>query len=414
MRSAGGVRRALAVLVAVALAGCASLAPQVPAAPGAPALGRIAIVAGEQAPEIRFEGFARGRAGGAAIGGGVTFLNCVAIGASSTCAGPFCGAMAVLWLGVCGAASVVGGVAGAVAAPSAESVRGAETAMRTALDSNTIQDSLRQQIELAARAQGAAPVVRADADTVVEASLVRAGTAGAGIDAPVELTMQAQVRVLRAATEEELYRSQFVHLGERVKLAQWAERDGERLLRGLERGYASLATHIAESLFLLYPLPEQKARSAGLLAASFGLAPIEPKTRGQLTGDRVIGPRFEWTLVDTLQPTLRWEAFPRDAERTAAPADMARVENVTYDLVLARETNLAPTGEVYRRQGLPRPEHRLEVALQPGARYFWTVRARFTLDGATRVIGWGTTHHIARESMTVPSRYSYRFRTPEK
>jgi hypothetical protein len=413
-RSAGLLACALAVLVTVVHAGCASLPPQVPTAPGATALGRVAVVAGGGTPEIKFEGFVHGRAGGAAIGSGVTFLSCVSIGASSTCAGPFCGPMAVLWLGVCGAASVVGGVAGAVAAPSAETVRGAEARLHAALDVDTIHDSLRQQIELAARAHGAVPVSRKDADTLLEASIVRAGTAGAGIDAPIELRMRAQVRLLRAATGEELYRAEYTHLGERLKLAQWAEGDGEHLLRGLERGYAALATHIAESLFLLYPLPEQQAGSAGLLAVSFGLAPIDPKTRGTLTGDRLIGDRFEWTRVGSLQPTLRWEAFPREAERTAASADMARVENVAYDLVLAREENLAPSREVYRREGLPQPEHRVETMLQPGARYFWTVRARFTLDGATRVTGWGATHHIARESMTVPSPYSYRFRTPDK
>lgn len=412
MRNAGGLRRVLAALVAVVHAGCASLPSQVPSAPGAAALGRVAVVAGGDTPEIKFEGFVHGRVGGAALGSGVTFLSCMSIGASSTCAGPFCGPMAMLWLGVCGAASVVGGVAGAIAAPSAETVHGAEVRLHAALDVDMIHDSLRQQIELAVRANGAVPVSRKDADTLIEASIVRAGTAGAGIDAPIELRMQARIRLLRAATGAEFYRAEYTHLGERLTLAQWAERDGERLLRGLERGYEALATHIAESVILLYPFPEQRAGSAGILAVSFGLAPIEPKTRGTLTGDRLIGERFEWTRVNTLQPTLRWEAFPRPADREGAPADMARVENVTYDLVVAREKNLAPTQEVYRRQGLPAPEHRLEVTLEPGARYFWTVRARFTLDGATRVTGWGATSYEAREGMTAPSHHSYRFRTP--
>jgi hypothetical protein len=66
---------------------------------------------------------------------------------------------------------------------------------------------------------------------------------------------------------------------------------------------------------------------------------------------------------------------------------------------------------VYRRDGLLRPEHVLEEALAPNARYFWTVRARFELDGATRVTGWGSTHDVARDSMSSPSRFSYRFRT---
>jgi hypothetical protein len=91
---------------------------------------------------------------------------------------------------------------------------------------------------------------------------------------------------------------------------------------------------------------------------------------------------------------------------------MARVAKVSYDLVIAREQDLAPAEIVYRRAGLPVPEHRLESPLQPKTRYFWTVRARFELDGAPRVTGWGTTHYAARDTMTAPSRFSYRFRTP--
>jgi hypothetical protein len=51
---------------------------------------------------------------------------------------------------------------------------------------------------------------------------------------------------------------------------------------------------------------------------------------------------------------------------------------------------LAPAGIVYRRDGLASPTHTLETALSPGTRYFWTVRARFELDGRERVTEWGT------------------------
>jgi len=51
------------------------------------------------------------------------------------------------------------------------------------------------------------------------------------------------------------------------------------------------------------------------------------------------------------------------------------------------------------------------IAPQPKMRHFWTMRARFELDGATRVTGWGSDHYMGRDSMTAPSRFSYRFRT---
>lgn len=404
--------RALLALVAALHAGCATLEPQLPRAPERASLGRIAVVAGSDAPVIKFEGFARGKGEGAAAGAGVTFVSCLASMGPGTCSGPFCGAVVVLWLGICGVAGAVGGAAGAASAQSAAEVRGAEAAMRSALDAQAIQESLRRQIERAALAQGAVPAAPAGADSLVEATLAYAGTAGAGINAPIQLQMVVRVRVLRAADRSERYAAQVRYLGERRKLAEWAENDAARLLAGLRRGYEALAAHIADAVFLLYPLPDQQPGSAGLLAVSFGLAPVEPKTRGTLTGDRLIGDRFEWTRVDSLQPMMRWQGFPREVDRAVAPEDMARVSNVTYDLVIARERNLAAADIVYRRSGLPAPGHRLETPLEPNARYFWTVRARFMLDGVPHVTGWGSTHYVARDGVTSPSQFSFRFRTP--
>lgn len=404
--------RTLLALFAALHAGCATLEPQLPRAPDRGSLGRIAVVAGGEAPEIKFKGFARGKGEGAAAGAGVTLATCVASMRPGACSGPFCGAVVVLWLGICGVASAVGGVAGAVAAPSAREARGAESAMRSALDAKTIQESLRQQIEGAALAQGAAPALPAEADSLLEATLVHAGTAGAGINAPIQLQMVVRVRILSAADRSERYVAQVRYLGERRKLEEWAANDAAHLLAGLHHGYAVLAAHIADGVFLLYPFPDQQAGTAGILAAAFGLAPLEPKTRGTLTGDRLIGERFEWTQVDSLQPTLSWQAFPRAADRAAAPEDMARVQAVRYDLVIARERNLAPAEIVYRRMGLPGPAHRVEAPLPANAHFFWTVRARFTLDGAPHVTGWGSTHFAARDGVTSPSQFSFRFRTP--
>jgi hypothetical protein len=148
------------------------------------------------------------------------------------------------------------------------------------------------------------------------------------------------------------------------------------------------------------------------LSTAFGLAPISPPTRGQLSGDAVIGRVFEWTAADSLAPTLRWQSFPRDSDRAIAPEDMSRVRNVTYDLVIAREENMAPGEVVYARSGLPAAGHVLETALKPGKRYFWTIRAHFDLDGRPRVTEWGSTRFIVREPAPAPTRSSYRFRTP--
>ena len=164
-------------------------------------------------------------------------------------------------------------------------------------------------------------------------------------------------------------------------------------------------------MYLLYPFPSQEAGAAGALSAAFGLAPLDPPTRGTATG-MSLAERFEWAGVASTQPLLRWEAFPRAVDLRTSPAEMQRASNISYDLVIARERNLAPAEIVYRRSRLPAPEHRLETPLEPHAHFYWTVRARFALDGRPRVTGWASTHYQARDSATAPSSFSYRFRTP--
>ena len=95
----------------------------------------------------------------------------------------------------------------------------------------------------------------------------------------------------------------------------------------------------------------------------------------------------------------------------AAPEEMGRVDNVRYDLVIAQERDFAPAEIIYRREGLPDSEHTIEIALSPDTRYYWTVRARFMLDGRERVSEWGSSHFEVREQWTAPSLLSYRFKT---
>lgn len=394
-------------------------------------LGKVAVVATTHEPEIKFEGFARGKGEGAATGARKTFVPCLEeLGRG--CSGAVCGAAAILWLGVCGAASAVGGVVGAAAAPGAEEVRAAEATLSKVLDAKTIQESLRDQVVAAALAKGTSLVsvspqsaqdatqlrdyrslAAAGVDTVLEVALTKAGTKGSGINPPLILDMEAHVRLIRTGDNIEVFSADYGYLGERLKLSEWSANQAERLLRALKAGYETLGSHIYDNVFLLYPFPDRQPHTAGgLLSVAFGLAPISPATRGTLTGDPIIGSRFEWTTVDTLQPMLRWQRFPRETDVATAPENMARVKNVRYDLVIAREQNLAPAEVVYRREGLPDAVHTVETPLSSATRYFWTVRARFDLDGRKRVTEWGSTHFMARERLAAPSNWSYRFKTP--
>lgn len=125
--------------------------------------------------------------------------------------------------------------------------------------------------------------------------------------------------------------------------------------------------------------------------------------------------------VATLQPTLRWEAFPRRIDRESGYAALiADVTDVVYDLRvwegLAYETGPKPL--VYAKDGLTSPEHTLEEPLRPGTSYHFSVRARFRLDGQPRTTFWsryldcGELHTGVGEEEAAYHHGFYRLRTP--
>jgi hypothetical protein len=119
--------------------------------------------------------------------------------------------------------------------------------------------------------------------------------------------------------------------------------------------------------------------------------------------------------VDSLRPTLRWEAFPRPEDLTAdTEGRLASARSVTYELRIWRAEGGFPGELVYVRADLTEPAHTLDTPLGPDTLYLWTVRARFDLDGQPRVTLWAVlirTRSDAREAVLPPSDY-YQLRTP--
>ena len=130
--------------------------------------------------------------------------------------------------------------------------------------------------------------------------------------------------------------------------------------------------------------------------------------------------------VESLQPWLQWEAFPRPADLKADDGgELRSARNVTYELRIWRaegepgDSRVFPLVRAYERKGLTQPEHVVEEPLVPVTQYVWTVRARFDLGAESRVTQWSvllpTNRHKelpARHDATIPSRGYYRFMTP--
>jgi hypothetical protein len=116
--------------------------------------------------------------------------------------------------------------------------------------------------------------------------------------------------------------------------------------------------------------------------------------------------------VDSLQPTLRWQPFSPPQDRTVTTAGMlTQIEGITYELRIWKTKAGMYGDEVYARDGMKLPYHKLEEPLEPSTRYLWSVRAHFLLDGHPRTIEWGIAGSLVREE-TVPNPSCYRFVTP--
>jgi len=135
--------------------------------------------------------------------------------------------------------------------------------------------------------------------------------------------------------------------------------------------------------------------------------------------------KVPFVKVDSLRPTLRWESFPRPQDHELDREGLLeRIRNVTYDLKIWQADEEYPVEYpwqlVYLRRGVPEPSHKIESPLKPSTKYFWTVRARFELDGQPRVTEWGVTgvrvllFPAVASLPVVPNPLHYRFQTPSE
>ncbi len=112
-------------------------------------------------------------------------------------------------------------------------------------------------------------------------------------------------------------------------------------------------------------------------------------------GLRAEGGRGE-TRVSSADRMLRWEAFPRERDASVFGKDQQRrIANVRYELRVWRNPargHAHATGgtieEPLTLTGLRSPEWRVPLEFEAGVEHRWAARARFELDGRTRVTQW--------------------------
>lgn len=260
--------------------------------------------------------------------------------------------------------------------------------------------------------------------TLLELGLLEIRLAGSGkMEAPLCLHMAARARKFDVATGEPIQELEHARIIECHQASEWLAEDGVLFGRALDNGQQMLAERLVDQLYLIY---KPKENPLGLdqtdrRVPPFVLAPISPPAPDVYLDLRSLTKKARhiqgWGgmhFVDTgsLTPILIWEAFPR-------PFDMpgGGFSAVTYDLRLytgevLRLGVVEPTRLLREWSGLVEPRHVLSTPLQPCTHYFWTVRARFTLDGVRRVTEWAGAYDTAGGKVTPSYEFYYPFRTP--
>ncbi len=147
----------------------------------------------------------------------------------------------------------------------------------------------------------------------------------------------------------------------------WRVQDHRLFRDAISRCYDKVADRIIEELFLVYVPPDGSMSSFG--GSAF--------TRVDFEGRRL---RLAWKPLSV-----------GDSHGAITREASLQPHDVTYDLRVWRAEDGFPGTLVYQRTALPEPLHIVERPLKPSSDYFWTVRARFQVNGRTRVTPWAVT-----------------------
>jgi len=285
--------------------------------------------------------------------------------------------------------------------------------------------------------------------SVLELGMQKFEFAGTGKEGSLPcMFMSARARLIDAASGQMVDELNYRNRVACYSAEEWLAEDGRRLTDAILNGYRFLVENIVDEVLLIYH-PAQRTDKPGLTeprgpVPTFVLAPVNPpapemgikwgnvfsfsKKRGGAQG---FG-GMQFRDVASLTPTFAWEKFPRDFD--SAIDNGGGYSDVRYDLRIYSGSvsglgTISPRNLVQEINGLTDPAYRLEQPLEPCAWYFWTVRARFLLNGAVRSTEWGGAYkslggdiypsYFRRHGTTPlvpwPASYLYYpFRTPDR
>jgi hypothetical protein len=365
------------------LAGCTTIPASLEGRAG---IQRVTVVPDSVPPETHFETFAVGA--GAGMGKGAARATVGALGGGAGGRGDGLGLLVIIaLLPVIAAGGAVYGAAIAVPADRAAAI---EALPKQVLATTVIERRLAELVAEAGRDSGyvltlppenadgspsGAPV-GADSDALLETDVTDFGFRGDGDDPDIAMYVQAKARLVRMPAHKKLGESTFLFQSEPLKLNQWLDDGGKPLQTALDTLLRNLAQDIVDRRLLHYP----RGFMGGFEMQFPGPSAISPGSSF-----------FQPPTIDTLQPTLVWNAFTIPDETADAAGGMTRATTLGYEVCIWRQQQVerkSPAGCIYRNRGGPETSHTVEAPMLPGTHYFWSVRMRFKVDNDEFLTGW--------------------------
>jgi len=404
-----------------AVTACAVL-PKPPTETSRGELGSVVIAPARFTPATNFEAFAVGKTKGAAKGAAVG----VGLGVAGTAAFSVAGGPLAVFVAPYLAVTMVpafatgGGVLGRAESVTAEEAKAVDALIQENLIALNIQTTLAELVAEAARND--AGLVMAINENMGPAALKAKGDyselARTGIGGVLEIAatdvgfegarkklrffMVVRARMIRPGDGEQLYDREFIYEGDSYEGKHWAVNNAALFEAELHRAYTSVAESIVEQVFLLtalpletnYQDPDQKTQHilsvGGDLACGLAWRLPPREYSPTIFGDLEKRNWNRFPVIATRTPTLEWEPFPRVIDQHARYAPLLNtVSNIRYDLRIWKVVSDTPPQLVYERRALTVPTHTLDQPLDSGTRYFWSIRARFEVNGKTRATRWG-------------------------
>ena len=421
------LRPLLIVLFMVHVVGCSHRSVTIPVRPGPLSeivraeLGTIGIVAGQARPVVDvevyesegYDGSGDGATEGAAVGAAVGSQGAMALVPFGILFPPILIAAGGVFL----VSTIGGAVAGHSQAPTSPDLGDSDdeviSAFRSVAEDRAVAGMVAKYVASEGKTDSSFPLVRVDdtdgGDVDEEADMRRLAergvdsllilqveqvllTKGDDSRAPMALDMDVTSTLLRTRDGTELEKRIYTCRGGRRTFMEWKESDGPPFRQGLANCYEKVSARIIEELFLVHASPLSSRLNFG-------------------------GKGFATVVEDSLEPTLEWKPFSSSSEEPDQHGPPIYTPTVSYDLKMWRaESNDLPGDLVYQRRGLLTTQHMLEAPLKPATRYFWTVRARYEVDGVSRVTPWAVRE--ARRGYSpdrldrVTNSFYYRLNTP--